>query len=277
MKTYPLKINDPRTGYTVTVLSASKVVVSGGKLGDKPQNVSTLLGKGDANPKTAKNIVVTKGLSLAAHKLSGFNVCAFAKTCIRSCIGVHSGKGSEENVQRARIAKTVVYYLARPWFLAKLNKELHLFRKAYPLDVKIGVRLNMFSDIPWEHHNIMGNHPNIEFYDYSKNPRRAGQLRSNYWVTFSYDGTNLEHALKILSEGGNVSAVFYNQGDHRKCGKYAHEQTIPTEFKGYPVIDGGKTDWRPDDPRGAWVGLRLLARTYKSRNDAIADGFAISC
>ena len=46
---------------------------------------------------------------------------------------------------------------------------------------------------------------------------------------------------------------------------------------GADVIDGGETDWRPDDPKGVIVGLRLLARTYASRNRAIAEGFAQAC
>lgn len=275
---YPQTITDPRSGYTVTLVSRSHAIVSGGLLGDKPANVRTLLGKGDSNPKTKKNTVITKGLSLAPQKAAGIgNVCPHAVNCISSCIGVHSGKGSEENVKRARIAKTVVYYLARKWFIAKLRSELKRFRASYPADIVLGVRLNMFSDIPWEHFGIMEDFPGIMFYDYSKNPRRTGQVRPNYWVTFSYDGTNGEHARQVLAHGGNVSVVFYNPGDHRRCGKYAHQQTLPEEFMGADVIDGGETDWRPDDPKGVIVGLRLLARTYASRNRAIAEGFAQAC
>ena len=273
----PIQIIE-RGGYTVTIHTRSKVTVTGGKLGSKPQNVSRLLGAGDSNPKTKKNKVVTKGLSLAPFKLAGIgNVCPFAVTCPNSCIGEHSGKGSEENVQRARIAKTVVYYLARDWFLAKLNTELARFRKSQPADVVVGVRLNMFSDIPWEHHGVIDAHPAISFYDYTKSPRRWGQVRPNYWVTFSFDGTNIETARKVLAAGGNVSAVFYNEGDYRRCGRYAHEQNLPADFLDAVVIDGGVSDWRPDDPRGVVVGLRLLARTYVSRNAAIREGFAVAC
>lgn len=176
------------------------------------------------------------------------------------------------SVKQSRAAKTVLYYLARGWFLESLDRELSNFRKRHR--GTIGARLNMFSDIPWEHHGVMDNHPDINFYDYTKSPRRWGQVRGNYWVTFSYDGTtaNANHAQAILENGGNVSVVYYD--DDGKCGKAAHRQTLPSSDLGYDVIDGGVTDWRPDDPRGVIVGLRLLARTYASRNEAIGNGFA---
>jgi hypothetical protein len=169
----------------------------------------------------------------------------------------------------------VLFYLARDWFLAKLNRELSRFRAAYPPDIEIGVRLNMFSDLRWECYGVIDNHPGITFYDYTKLPERWGQLRPNYWVTFSYDGHNWADAEAILNAGGNVSVVFYDETPGAKCGKAAHRQILPDTWRGFAVIDGGKTDWRPEDPRGVIVGLRLLARTYESRNIGIANGFAV--
>lgn len=262
-----------RHGYTVKIVSALVAVVSGGRL-PFPVTVRRLLGEGDANPKTAKNAVPTRGLSLFPADGVGFgNVCPFAKVCVKPCLA-HQGQGPVPSVAGSRVAKTVLWLLARDWFLSKLNRELAAFRAAHPADETIGVRLNMFSDIPWEHFGVIDAHPGIMFYDYSKNPRRYGFLRLNYHVTFSYDGHNWEAAERILKMGGNVSAVFHNNGPGAKCGKAAHRQSLPTTFRGFPVIDGGETDWRPEDPRGTIVGLRLLARTYQSRNEAIESGFS---
>lgn len=268
----------PRTiesnGYTVVLHSPNKATVSGGRLA-KPVRVSKLLGLGDTNPKTAKNTVPTLGLSLYPWKGIGFgNVCPFARTCIKSCLA-HQGQGPVPAVAGSRVAKTVLWYLARDWFLSKLHRELSKFRRKYPPGETVGVRLNMFSDIPWEAYGVIDAHPGIQFYDYTKDPSRWGAVRPNYWVTYSFDGTDesLGHALEILRAGGNVSAVFYLETDDAVCGKAAHRQPLPEEFHGVPVIDGGETDWRPDDPRGVWIGLRLLARTYESRNDAIDSGF----
>lgn len=257
-------------GYAVQIVSPTKAIVSGGLLA-KPILVSTLLGKGDANPKTAKNIVKTFGLSLYPHQGIGFgNVCPHARNCVSSCLA-KQGQGPMPSVTGARVAKTVLWYLARDWFLAKLRRELSAIVKRHH-DIEIGVRLNMFSDIPWEHFGIPDAFPTITFYDYTKNPRRVGWIRANYYTTFSFDGLNTDHAVRLLSEGKNVAVVFYNPDG--KCGKAAHRQKLPAEFLGHSVIDGGETDWRPGDSRGVVVGLRLLARTYQSRNAAIDSGFA---
>lgn len=266
-------------GYRVEILSPNVAIVSGGFREDgtpilaQPFRISKLLGEGDANPKTEKNDVPTMGLSLYPADGVGFgNVCPFAKVCVKPCLA-HQGQGPVPNVQGPRVAKTVLWLLARDWFLAKLTRELANFRNRETAET-IGVRLNMFSDIPWEHYGVIDAFPGITFYDYTKNPRRVGMIRPNYWVTFSYDGFNGDHAERVLASGGNVSVVFYNPTKSAVCGKAAHRQTLPKSWRGFRVIDGGKTDWRPDDPRGVIVGLRLLARTYASRNEAIESGFA---
>lgn len=268
---YPITIE--KHGYTVVLHSPNRATVSGGRL-PKPTAVTRLLGDGDTNPKTAKNLVPTMGLSLYPADGIGFgNLCPFAKTCIKSCLA-HQGQGPVPTVEAARVAKSVLWYLARDWFLAKLHRELTAFRAAYPPEDTVGVRLNMFSDIPWEAYGVIDAHPGITFMDYTKDPGRWGWVRPNYWVTFSYDGTNGDDAHRILRAGGNVAVVFYLETDDPVCGKAAHRQPLPDSWEGWEVIDGGKTDWRPEDPRGVVVGLRLLARTYENRNAGIDTGFA---
>lgn len=275
---YPITIE--KHDYRVVLHTKNRATVYDLREGDErilphAVGVSKLLGKGDLNPKTAKNEVATMGLSLYPADGAGVgNVCPLAIWCKEPCLA-HQGQGPVPSVAGARVAKTVLFYLARDWFLAKLNRELSAFRAKYPPDTVVGVRLNMFSDLRWEAYGVIDAHPGIDFYDYTKLPDRAGQLRPNYWVTFSYDGHNWEAAEEILRAGGNVSVVFYDTAPGAKCGKAAHRQTLPESWRGWQVIDGGKTDWRPDDPRGVLVGLRLLARTYASRNKAIADGFAV--
>ena len=276
-----------RHDYEIEIVSDSLAIVSGGKRPDGSPilphafRVSTLLGDGDQNPKTAKNLVPTRGLSLIPADGAGIgNLCPFADVCIDPCLA-HQGQGTMSNVAGPRCAKTALWFLAREWFLAKLRRELESFRRNSAEDT-IGARLNMFSDIPWEHYGIIEDNPGITFYDYTKNPRRAGWIRPNYHVTFSYDGHNGEHAERILRSGNNVSVVFHTPadtlvdrfGNASACGKAAHRQLLPKDWRGFRVIDGGKTDWRPDDPAGVVVGLRLLAKTYDSREGAIASGFS---
>lgn len=261
-----------KRGYTIHIHGPDHATVEGGVLGGLV-HVRRLLGDGDANPKTEKNLVPTVGLSLHPHKGAGFgNLCQYAKTCIKSCLD-EAGRGGTDEVSNARIAKSVMYLLARPWFIAKLNRELGKFANAYD-DLVIGARLNMFSDVAWERHPVIEEHPGITFYDYTKDPNRWGWVRPNYWVTFSYDGTNGHEARRILLRGGNVSVVFYHDTDEAVCGKAAHRQPLPARWRGFRVIDGGKTDWRVDDPRGVIVGLRLLAKDYTRRDMGIESGFA---
>ena len=261
-------------GYTLKVINRNLVVIKGGKLGDQWHRVRTLLGKGDQNPKTKKNRVTTFGLTMAPHTIAGVGtMCAMARTCkVKGVCLTHQGQGDMPNVMLPRIAKTVAFRLAPDWFFQKIDRELAAKRRH--TNGTLGFRGNMLTDVPWENHGLPDRHPGILHYDYTKLPNRAGWVRDNYYVTFSYDGTNLVEALRVLESGNNVAVVFYDDSPGPKCGRAAHRQPLPAYWQGYPVIDGGVTDWRPSDPRGAVVGLRLLAKSYANRNAAISSGFA---
>jgi hypothetical protein len=255
----------------------SEATVTGGVLGDRVVTIRRLTGAGDLNPKTAKNDVQTLGLSLLPHKFAGIgNLCPFAVNCPNGCLA-NQGQGPMPSVRLPRAAKSMLWYLDRDWFTDKLSRELTAFRRRVPVDQTAGVRLNMFSDIAWEEHGIIDAFPGITFYDYAKNPQRHGWLRPNYWATYSFDGLDrhLPNVDAVIAAGHNVSVVFYDPAPGAKCGKAAHRQRLPESWRGIPVIDGGKSDWRPDDARGVIVGLRLLARTYASRNESIESGFAV--
>jgi hypothetical protein len=133
----------------------------------------------------------------------------------------------------------------------------------------------MLTDQPFEKFGLSDRHPDWLLYDYTKLHNRAGWIRENYYVTFSYDGTNLREALRVLEAGNNVAVVFYDNTPGAKCGKAAHRQQLPKTWQGYPVIDGTITDWRPEDPRGVVVGLKLLAKTWQSRNDEDSLAYAM--
>jgi len=74
----------------------------------------------------------------------------------------------------------------------------------------------------------------------------AGKFPRNYTLTFSRSEENDAESLAILSLGGNVAVVFDTPKD----------QALPTEWHGYPVINGDENDVRFEDPRGVVVGLR---------------------
>jgi hypothetical protein len=174
------------------------------------------------------------------------------------------------------LAHYVLYFVARDWLVSKLIRELKAFGAGLPEGEYGGVRLNVFSDVPWEKFGVIDAMPaNVIPYDYTKDPIRAA--KQPYNLTYSYDGTvNSEHYAKILlSRGVNVSVVFHEQGLKRVCGKWSKEQRMPSTFLGVRVIDGTETDWRPADPRGVVVGLLLKALSHARRNDAIDTGFSV--
>jgi hypothetical protein len=179
------------------------------------------------------------------------------------------------------MAKTVVFRLAKRWFLETLRKEIAIAeRKAELLGDRLAVRLNVFSDFLFERLGIIDQFPNVEFYDYSKSPDRAGLLLPNYWVTFSRSESNQDDCLRVLESGNNVAIAFDTGRVGNRVSMDASPLDLPKTWYGFPVIDGDNTDLRFDDPRGRTkgrvVGLRLKAHSRDERQGALESGFAIS-
>ena len=145
--------------------------------------VGHLTADGKNNTKLRKNGTtgeyLTLGLSLAPVRSAGVgNVCPHASEgCAASCLD-HQGIGAVYALPHiSRIAKTVAYHLARNWFVERLRAEIGLgVDNANRHSLRLAVRLNVYSDVPWEKMapNLLADFPDVEFYDYTKNPRRAG-------------------------------------------------------------------------------------------------------
>ena len=242
-----------------------------------------LLSDGDSNTKLRKNEgqgYITAGLSLSPSTEAGIgNTCPHASEgCKAACLD-HQGMASVfKKIRESRMNKTRHYYNEREDFFTWLRAEIKRYiRKAIRKDSKLAIRLNVFSDIPWEASGIIDEFPEVQFYDYTKNPRRAGQLRENYWVTFSRSESNEEECLEVLRNGGNVTVVFADIGGPSFVGNQSGKQLLPDEWHGFEVIDGDTTDLRFDDPKGGRViGLRLKAHSKDERLQAIRSGFAVT-
>jgi hypothetical protein len=243
--------------------------------------VTRLLASGDGNTKTRKNVgYLSAGLSLSAHKSAGVgNVCPHASAgCIAGCLNGQGLASVFETIAYVRQAKTALWYEAREWFLSTLREDLSRWvRKANRAEMPLCVRLNMFSDIPWEKYCVPQQFSDIEFYDYTKNRNRAGALLHNYWVTFSRSEVNEDDTSSALDCGANVAVVFYQDG--KFTGNRASFQRLPKTWHGYRVIDGDTTDLRFDDPRGrkrgCVVGLRLKSHDNATREAMIDSGFGV--
>lgn len=221
-----------------------------------------LLTAAASNAKTAKNSMHTQFISYILHlapaDLSGYNLCPMASVgCKAACLN-SAGRGAFSNVQAARIRKSRLFMERRAEFIDLLNKDLQAVeRKAEKLAKKAVVRLNGTSDIAWETvrafngKNVFEAYPNIQFYDYTKIPRRMARQTQNYYLIFSASELNSADCLAVLKQGFNVAMVF---------------DAIPKQYKGFEVINGDEHDLRFLEPHaGRIIGLKAKG---KARKDA---------
>lgn len=190
-------------------------------------------------------------LYLAPSDSSGYQVCWFASPeCVDLCLNT-SGHGKFNATQECRKRKTRFLFEHRDEFLASLRYDIHrAIARAKKLGLRLAIRLNGTSDLPWLGMLFASEFPEVEWYDYTKCPKPWLRVRSNYHVAFSYSGRNLAASFDALVHGINVAVVF----DVKK-GK-----PLPETWNGWPVIDGDLHDVRREDPAGVVVGLRAKGK-----------------
>lgn len=215
-----------------------------------------LLSNGAVNPKTAKDLGLNVSnwiLHLTPSDLSGFNVCAAAsKGCRAACLN-GAGRGLFDAIQLPRLRRTLYFRHFRNDFLSQLDREIAKIDANAKRDGQLAiVRLNGTSDLPWESFkvrdgkNLFELYQDVTFYDYTKVFSRLARLKlmqlKNYHITFSAAENNGQDAKAALGLGFNVAMVF---------------DTVPSEYKGFQVIDGDAHDFRfLDKGRGVIVGLK---------------------
>jgi hypothetical protein len=220
----------------------------------------------DTNAKTVKGQrkgYLTGILYLAPDRISGlFNACPNASNGCRNLCLYYAGRGAFNSVQQARTSKTIFYVKDRETFLATLKENVtSVIRKAKAKKMTPVIRLNGTSDIGWERYTVIQAFKKTRFYDYTKNYDRMltfldGKLPSNYSLTFSRSEANESQCLEVLKRGGNVAVVF--------------RKSLPTNWNGYPVINGDENDLRFLDPKGVVVGL-----TAKGKAKTDTTGFVV--
>ena len=167
-------------------------------------------------------------------------------------------RGESTNIiQKARIRKTKLFFENRELFMNQLVSDIEKsIRYAVKRDFKPVFRLNGTSDIEWEFipvirdqvefENIFTAFPDIQFYDYTKNPNRTSI--DNYHLTFSRSEVNQDLLAVALSNGMNVAVVF---------------DTLPDSYIGYPVFNGDESDLRFLDPDSSIIGLKAKGKAKK--------------
>lgn len=220
------------------------------------------------NYKTSKTIHgfdgVVYGLSLApfwkAFDVLGDPTCAPPKDLPNLCIGsspecrqaclVLTGQNVGEYAQAIKLCRTHALIENPVAFARMLAYSVERYiGYAQRKGLKLLIRLNVYSDVPWEAFLpwLFEEYPEVQFCDYTKVPRR--ETPANYDLTFSYSGANEASTRSELRRGRRASVVFL----------WPRKKPLPSgfEFWGQPVVDGDISDLRPLDPEPCVVGLRF--------------------
>ena len=192
------------------------------------------------------------GLSLLPHALGGPNLCKFSTPeCRAVCLGTETGMNRMAPAILAKSNRTALYHADRGAFVQQLAGEIDSRRRsARRKGKKLAVRLNVYSDIPWETEqpDLFHAFPDVQFYDYTKIPGRF-ERPENYHLTYSFSGTlastKASHA--YYDHGVNTAAVFSTK----------RNEALPVFVGNRLVIDGDVSDFRPRDRQGVVVGLRF--------------------
>lgn len=219
-----------------------------------------------ANEKLEKGLefgYLNLGLQLAPSTTSGYQTCPMASEgCKAACIFTSGFARMFKKVNEARIRKTRMYFERRDEFMALLRADIRkAMQQAEKLGLRLVLRLNVFSDIPWEETGIMGEFPTVQFMDYTAIPKRFFKtLPVNYHLTFSRKENNDAAVMKVLRAGGNVAVVFRGG--------------LPAVWNGYKVIDGDTHDNRFTDPKNVIVGLKDKGDGKRDKSGFVVEGAA---
>lgn len=223
-----------------------------------------------SNFKLNKSVAPTYGLALAQATLSGYNVCRFSTPECRAHCVAFSGNGMYPRVIAARVVKTQFLMSDPQSFLALLVAEID---KAVVKHGRINLRLNTFSDIPWERvtpwlFTWFGGE--VEFYDYTKDWSRGDavdgdRLPANYHLTYSAsERTTRDDIRWMVASGASVAVVV----------RVKKSEPMPEHFYAWgtnvPMIDGDKTDDRTLD-RAVVVGLRPKGTMRGGKSPMVHD------
>ena len=229
--------------------------------------VKKLLSEGTSNAKTEKNELKTFILYMAPANTNSFgiNLCPKASEgCMNSCLATSGRMGFSSNIA-ARIRKADFYIQFRTEFCELLYSELYRINKAAQKgNYKVAIRLNGTTDLDF--FAILKNRigrdlfelSNLVFYDYTKIlgkvKKYLSEIKSGkYVLTFSRSENNWSECTEALNLGVNVAVVFDNK------------EPLPSDYMGFKVIDGDKSDIEMLKNSGLILGLKAKGKAKKDK------------
>lgn len=238
------------------------------KMSDRMLGQNYKTAKKDLAIETNTNV---QGLSLlparSLHTQPGFskiNSCVGASpACIASCL-VYSGHNTVDPYNAVVKAARLKSLIKEPAAFLRMLSE-NIARHARIRNAMPYVRLNVFSDIPWELvcPELFDAFSSLAFYDYTKVENRSPP--SNYDLTFSFSGINQQQVAHELSRGRRIAVVFIPprripaEGRARGEGLPSYVDVgdlFGSTLGSLPVVDGDVSDVRPRDAAPSIVGLR---------------------
>ena len=253
---------------------------------DGPADLETMLGFCTHVPSgAARNILtvnsakVEKGLKYgylnavcylapAREAGLGLTVCPWAGACEGPCLR-DTGRMRFPEAHKARVCRTVWWYLARPSFITRVEFEIRrLERKAQRENLEVVVRMDGTSDLPWHKWIGMAAFPKVKFNDYTKGPVSA-DLPSNYRKIYSLSEgpTSAQYAFETLRAGGTVAVVVAGTTDRLRDARDVQRKILDRgSLWGFPVVDGDAHDIRAIDPKGVIVILHAKGGALTDRS-----------
>lgn len=226
-----------------------------------------LLSPPEANPKVKKNGkvgIMGWVLHLSPAKESGYEMCPGRSAgCTAACLHFAGNPLYFAAKNKSRRLKTIAFVKHRDKFLNLLALEMAAaINKAKADNMEPAFRLNGTSDVLWEKKeftldpdvakkigrgkggektNIISLFSDVSVYDYTKVAGRTPP--KNYFLIFSESEINGKEVEAEMQRGRNIAVVFTGG--------------LPATYRGRPVIDGDVHDYRPSDPDGVIVGLKV--------------------
>jgi hypothetical protein len=228
-------------------------------------NKNRLLRSGADNVKLAKSDAIgeylTFNLSLMPWKYSGFQTCPIGQDCHLDCIGHKSGNNVFRTTQIAKIKRTQAFFKIRPEFMRVLREDIEKIYYA-PSPHSMAVRLNTYSDIPWEEYGIVDAYPGIMFYDYTKLFSRVSirtYHRENYDLTYSLSAKR--HNLEAIQDlnGHNRLAMVVSRPVYKSIRQTYLSGTDSFTYKGVTFYNGELHDLTFKYPK---KGVLILKEKY---------------
>jgi len=200
------------------------------------------------------------------YMLPDFEICPASKKagCFDVCL-VSAGRGKFNSVKTARHNKTELFKTDKGLFFGALIVEIEKLQKKF--GKTLAIRLNGTSDIRFEEflisyngkeENIFNHFPNVQFYDYTKLPKRINMfLPDNYDLTLSYSGARPSYSKEVLETVKDTGVRFAVVFDSKE---------LPETYKGFPVVNGDDTDLRFLDKNTVCVGLVAKGEAKKDQS-----------